>query len=160
MFAARHGVLSGPEMGHTAGMARATHLHGRQSGWRTSTALLLGVLAASTPCRAQEAYPAKPIHLIVPSTAGGTTDIVGRALAQALSQRMNASFIVEQRVGGSTNIGMTYVARARPDGYTLLVVTDTLTSNVSTFATPGYDPVTSFTPISVLAREAPCAAGT
>jgi tripartite-type tricarboxylate transporter receptor subunit TctC len=152
MFAARHGVLSGPEMGHTAGMARATHLHGRQSGWRTSTALLLGVLAASTPCRAQEAYPAKPIHLIVPSTAGGTTDIVGRALAQALSQRMNASFIVEQRVGGSTNIGMTYVARARPDGYTLLVVTDTLTSNVSTFRDPGYDPVTSFTPISVLAR--------
>jgi tripartite-type tricarboxylate transporter receptor subunit TctC len=51
----------------------------------TGTALLLGVLAASTPCRAQEAYPAKPIHLIVPSTAGGTTDIVGRALAQALS---------------------------------------------------------------------------
>jgi tripartite-type tricarboxylate transporter receptor subunit TctC len=112
MFAGRHGVLSGSEMGHTVGMAQATHLHGRQNGWGAGVALLLGVLAASTPCRAQEAYPAKPVHLIVPSTAGGTTDIVGRALAQALSQRMNASFIVEQRVGGSTNIGMTYVAKA------------------------------------------------
>jgi tripartite-type tricarboxylate transporter receptor subunit TctC len=135
-------------------MARATHLHRRRNGWGTGAAVvLLGVLAASTPlCRAQEAYPAKPVHLIVPSTAGGTTDIVGRALAQALSQQMNASFIVEQRVGGSTNIGMTYVAKAPPDGYTLLVVTDTLTSNVSTFRAPGYDPVTSFTPISILAR--------
>jgi hypothetical protein len=63
--------------------------------------------------------PGQAIHLIVPSTAGGTTDIVGRALAQALSQRMNASFIVEQRVGGSTNIGMTYVAKAPPDGSTM-----------------------------------------
>jgi len=65
---------------------------------------------------------------------------------------MGASFIVEQRVGGSTNIGMTYVAKATPDGYTLLVVTDTLTSNVSTFRDPGYDPVTSFAPIAILAR--------
>jgi hypothetical protein len=93
MFAACRAVLSGPEMGHTAGMARATHLHGRRNGWGTGAAVvLLGVLAASTPlCRAQESYPAKPVHLIVPSTAGGTTDIVGRALAQALSQRMISS---------------------------------------------------------------------
>src|SRR3981189_2539570 len=140
-------------MGHTAGMARATHLHGRRNGWGTGTAVLLGVLAASTPlCRAQQADPRKPIHLIVPSTAGGTTDIVGRAIAQALSQQMNASFIVEQRVGGSTNIGMTYVAKAPPDGYTLLVVTDTLTSNASTFRDPGYDPVTSFAPVAMLAK--------
>jgi tripartite-type tricarboxylate transporter receptor subunit TctC len=103
-------------------------------------------------CRAQDAFPSRPIHLIVPSTAGGTTDIVARALGQALSQRMNANFIVEQRVGGSTNIGMTYVAKAPPDGYTLLVVTDTLTANVSTFRDPGYDPVTSFAPISIIAR--------
>jgi len=119
------------------------------------TAALLGALAVRAgECRAEDAaaYPSRPIHLIIPSTAGGTTDIVGRALAQALSQQMGASFIVEQRVGGSTNIGMTYVAKATPDGYTLLVVTDTLTSNVSTFRDPGYDPVTSFAPIAILAR--------
>jgi tripartite-type tricarboxylate transporter receptor subunit TctC len=128
------------------------HLSARKV-WAAAAAALLGTLLASrSECRAQDAYPTRPIHLIIPSTAGGTTDIVGRALGQALSQQMNASFIVEQRVGGSTNIGMTYVAKAAPDGYTLLVVTDTLTSNVSTFRDPGYDPVTSFAPISILAR--------
>jgi tripartite-type tricarboxylate transporter receptor subunit TctC len=110
--------------------------------------LALGIV----PAAAEDAYPAKAVHLIVPSSAGGTTDVVARALAQALGQRMNASFVVEQRIGGSTNIGMNYVAKAAPDGYTLLVVTDTLTSNASTFRDPGYDPVTSFVPITMLAR--------
>ncbi len=133
-------------------MAQETHFRGRRTaGW--GAAVLLGALAVHAgESRAEDAYPSRPIHLIIPSTAGGTTDIVGRALGQALSQQMGASFIVEQRVGGSTNIGMTYVAKAAPDGYTLLVVTDTLTSNVSTFRDPGYDPVTSFAPISILAR--------
>jgi len=121
--------------------------------WGMVAAALLGALAVHAgQSRAEDAYPSRPIHLIIPSTAGGTTDIVGRALGQALSQPMGATFIVEQRVGGSTNIGMTYVAKAAPDGYTLLVVTDTLTSNVSTFRDPGYDPVTSFAPVSILAR--------
>jgi tripartite-type tricarboxylate transporter receptor subunit TctC len=104
------------------------------------------------PSASGDAYPAKTVRLIVPSSAGGTTDVVARALAQALGRRMDASFVVEQRVGGSTNIGMNYVAKAAPDGYTLLVVTDTLTSNASTFRDPGYDPVTSFAPITMLAR--------
>jgi len=104
------------------------------------------------PAAAEDGYPAKAVRLIVPSSAGGTTDVVARALAQALGERLSASFVVEQRIGGSTNIGMNYVARATPDGYTLLVVTDTLTSNASTFRDPGYDPVTSFAPITMLAR--------
>jgi tripartite-type tricarboxylate transporter receptor subunit TctC len=112
--------------------------------------LLLGAAPAYT--EDADAYPSKPVRLIVPSSAGGTTDVVARALAQALGQRMNASFVVEQKVGGSTNIGMNYVAKAAPDGYTLLVVTDTLTSNASTFRDPGYDPVTSFSPVTMLAR--------
>jgi tripartite-type tricarboxylate transporter receptor subunit TctC len=112
--------------------------------------LALGI----TPAMAEDsdAYPSRPVHIIVPSSAGGTTDIVARALAQALGQQLNASFIVEQKVGGSTNIGMNYVAKSQPDGYTLLVVTDTLTSNASTFHDPGYDPVTSFEPVTVLAK--------
>jgi tripartite-type tricarboxylate transporter receptor subunit TctC len=112
--------------------------------------LALGI----TPATAEDsdAYPSRPVHIIVPSSAGGTTDIVARALAQALGQQLNASFIVEQKVGGSTNIGMNYVAKSQPDGYTLLVVTDTLTSNASTFHDPGYDPVTSFEPVTMLAK--------
>ena len=118
--------------------------------------IALGVLAALgiAPARADDAdaYPTRPVRVVVPSSAGGTTDVVARALAQALSQQMNASFVVEQKVGGSTNIGMNYVAKAAPDGYTLLVVTDTLTSNASTFRDPGYDPVTSFSPVTMLAK--------
>ncbi|HEY2136701.1 MAG TPA: tripartite tricarboxylate transporter substrate binding protein [Xanthobacteraceae bacterium] len=114
--------------------------------------VLLAAQAVSVRAEDAEAYPSKPVRLIVPSSAGGTTDVVARSLAQALGARMNASFVVEQRVGGSTNIGMNYVAKAPPDGYTLLVVTDTLTSNASTFRDPGYDPVTSFAPVTMLAR--------
>ena len=117
--------------------------------------VILALLVAGAACaRAEDAatYPSKPVRLIVPSSAGGTTDVVARALAQALGQQMNASFVVEQKVGGSTNIGMNYVAKAAPDGYTLLVVTDTLTSNASTFRDPGYDPVTSFAPVTMLAK--------
>src|SRR5215831_3374139 len=113
---------------------------------------LLALDMASARAEDLDAYPSKAVRLIVPSSAGGTTDVVARALAQALGARMNASFVVEQRIGGSTNIGMNYVAKAAPDGYTLLVVTDTLTSNASTFRDPGYDPVTSFVPITMLAR--------
>jgi tripartite-type tricarboxylate transporter receptor subunit TctC len=120
---------------------------------RHALAAALWLLAlGAAPAAAEEAYPARTIRLIVPSSAGGTTDVVARALAQALGARMNASVVVEQRIGGSTNIGMNYVAKAAPDGYTLLVVTDTLTSNASTFREPGYDPVTSFAPITMLAR--------
>jgi tripartite-type tricarboxylate transporter receptor subunit TctC len=125
--------------------------------WRDMTMRVLAILSSllivsMTAARGEDAYPSKPVRIVVPSTAGGTTDIVARALAQALAARMNASFYVEQRLGGSTNLGMTYVAKSPPDGYTLLVVTDTLTSNVSTFRDPGYDPVTSFEPITILAK--------
>ncbi len=121
----------------------------------TAFALLgLTALLSAAPAGAEELadYPSRPIRVVVPSAAGGTTDTVARVLAQALGAQMNASFVVEQRVGGSTNIGMNYVAKAAPDGYTLLVVTDTLTSNASTYRDPGYDPVTSFAPITMLAR--------
>jgi tripartite-type tricarboxylate transporter receptor subunit TctC len=130
------------------GQDRRTRFCPRHAFAATVWLLACGV----APAAAEDAYPARPVRLIVPSSAGGTTDVVARALAQALGQRMNASFVVEQRVGGSTNIGMNYVAKAAPDGYTLLVVTDTLTSNASTFRDPGYDPVTSFAPITMLAR--------
>ena len=122
--------------------------------FRHLIALCAFAALAAVPARADDAdtYPARPVRVVVPSSAGGTTDVVARALAQALGQQMNASFVVEQKVGGSTNIGMNYVAKAAPDGYTLLVVTDTLTSNASTFRDPGYDPVTSFAPITMLAK--------
>jgi tripartite-type tricarboxylate transporter receptor subunit TctC len=110
------------------------------------------LLAFAGTARSQDSYPNRPIHIVVPSAAGGPTDIVARALAQALTQALGVSVIVEQRVGGNTNIGTASVARATPDGYTLLVNTDTLTSNASVYRDPGYDPVASFAPVTMLTR--------
>lgn len=120
--------------------------------------LLLGMVvtlllpAALTGARAEEAaaYPSRPVHVIVPSAAGGTTDIVARVIAQSLTRSLGVTFIVEQKVGGNTNIGSAFVSKASPDGYTLLVNTDTLTSNASMYKHPGYDVVTGFAPVSML----------
>jgi len=108
--------------------------------------------AAFGIARAEDAaaYPSRPVHVIVPSAAGGTTDIVARVIAQALTRSLGVAFIVEQKVGGNTNIGSAFVSKASPDGYTLLVNTDTLTSNASMYRNPGYDVVTGFAPVSML----------
>ncbi|MEW6451645.1 MAG: tripartite tricarboxylate transporter substrate binding protein [Pseudomonadota bacterium] len=120
---------------------------------RTGAIFFAAMLLASAPhAWAQSTYPNRTIHIVVPSAAGGTTDIVARAVAQVLTQPLGVSVIVEQRVGGNTNIGSASVARAAPDGYTLLVNTDTLTSNASVYRDAGYDPVTSFSPVTMLTR--------
>jgi tripartite-type tricarboxylate transporter receptor subunit TctC len=77
--------------------------------------------AASLSARAQT-YPARPVRLIVPSTAGGTSDILARLIGQYLSERLHQSFVVENRPGGGSNVGTETVVKAAPDGYTLLVV--------------------------------------
>jgi len=115
-----------------------------------AVALLLPAALGSARAEDAAAYPSRPVHIIVPSAAGGTTDIVARVIAQALTRSLGITFIVEQKVGGNTNIGSAFVSKAPPDGYTLLVNTDTLTSNASMYKNPGYDVVTGFTPVSML----------
>jgi tripartite-type tricarboxylate transporter receptor subunit TctC len=112
------------------------------------------VLGNVTRSQADEAenYPSRTVRIIVPSGAGGTTDIVARLIAQALNRSLGANFIVEQKVGGNTNIGSAFVSKAPPDGYTLLVNTDTLTSNASMYKNPGYDVITGFAPVTMLTR--------
>src|SRR5690349_10229017 len=68
-----------------------------------------------------QAYPTRPVRMIVPLSAGGSTDIVARLIAQRLTDRLGQPFIVENKPGAGTNIGTETVARAAPDGYTLLV---------------------------------------
>ena len=68
-----------------------------------------------------DVYPSKPIRLVVPVPPGGTFDIVGRLLAQAVSERLNQQIVIENRGGAGTNIGTGFVAHAAPDGYTLLL---------------------------------------
>jgi tripartite-type tricarboxylate transporter receptor subunit TctC len=116
---------------------------------RTLWSLFLAVAAAG-PAFAQE-WPARPIRLIVPFTAGSSSDIVARIVAQKLGERLKQQVFVENRVGASGNLGSEAVARAEPDGYTMGL------ANASTHAVApslssrlAYDPVRDFAPVSML----------
>ena len=84
-------------------------------------ALAIGVLAVVPAATAQDAYPSKPITLVVPFPPGGVADIVARPFADALSRELKAPVVIENKAGAGGGIGMSYVAKARPDGYTLLL---------------------------------------
>jgi tripartite-type tricarboxylate transporter receptor subunit TctC len=109
-------------------------------------------LALAAPSASQAAWPEKPITLIVPWAAGGSTDILARVLSEGLTQSLGQSVIVENRSGASGNIGTTFVARAKPDGYTLLVGSmSTHTMNQALYSSMPFDGVKDFTPIAELA---------
>ncbi|MCQ4158660.1 tripartite tricarboxylate transporter substrate binding protein [Roseomonas sp. GC11] len=115
-------------------------------------------LAAGRAARAQTpapGYPNRPVTVIVPFAPGGSTDFVARLLAQHLSARLNGSFVVENRAGGSGTLGHGAVARARPDGYTLGVSpTGTFALAPFLFEKLPYDSEKGFAPISLLAGNA------
>ena len=99
--------------------------------------------------RAQERYPTKPVRVIVSFPAGGPTDIVGRVIAGKLTELLGQQFVVENRTGGGGNIGADVVAKAPPDGYTLLVATvSTHAINPGLYKKMPYDPVKDFAPIA------------
>lgn len=109
-------------------------------------------VALSTPvAQAQESYPARPIKLIVPFTPGTGIDILARTLGQKIGDDWKASFVVDNRPGASGNVGTEAVAKAPPDGYTLLTTASTIVLNRSLFKTIPYDPVKDFAPIAPLA---------
>ena len=111
---------------------------------------LIGVVLAftCTVLSAQEAWPSKPISLIVPFAAGSGTDSVARVMAQKLSERLKQQVVVDNKAGASAQIGAEFVSKAKADGYTLLMTTNTSHSaNPSLFKTLRYDPIKDFTPI-------------
>jgi len=106
----------------------------------------------STPSFAQEGYPARTIKFVVPSLPGSTTDTLARIVAEQLGQKWGKPTIVENIPGGAMNIGAGSVARAAPDGYTLLIAPPSpLSFNHLLYRDPGYDP-TKFVPITLLAK--------
>ncbi|HTP96145.1 MAG TPA: tripartite tricarboxylate transporter substrate binding protein [Burkholderiales bacterium] len=111
--------------------------------------LALIALALAPLCAAQS-YPTRPVRMVVPFAAGGSTDIVGRTVAQKLTEALGATFIVDNRPGGSTMIGTELVAKAPPDGYTLLVVPAPFTINPSLQPKVPYDALADFTPITLI----------
>ena len=106
--------------------------------------------AAIVPSAAAQDYPARPVKILIAFAPGGPTDIVGRLLAQKLSENFgDKPFLIENRPGAGGNIGITQVARAAPDGYTLLLVSSAFVINPSLYANAGFDAIRDFTPVTL-----------
>jgi tripartite-type tricarboxylate transporter receptor subunit TctC len=111
---------------------------------------LIGVAAREG--RAQAAYPSRNIKLVVPYPAGGTTDLLGRLVADQIKSGLNAVVVVENKPGAATTLGAEQVARSEPDGYTIMIATSTtLAINKTLYKKLPYDPVKDFAPISLVA---------
>ena len=116
-------------------------------------AFLAAALALFAGGASAQAWPSKPIRIVVPFTPGGSTDILARAIGQKLAESLGQQVIVENRPGAGGSIGAEAVARAAPDGYTLLMGhIGTLAVNPTLYPKLGYDPVKSFVPVAWVAR--------
>ena len=115
-------------------------------------AILSAFAALAVPCTAlaADAYPAKPIRLIIPFPPGGSNDVVGRVIATQLGERLGQQVVVDNRGGAGGVIGTEMAAKAAPDGYTLLFISSAFAANSSLYKLP-YDPVKAFVPIAMIA---------
>jgi tripartite-type tricarboxylate transporter receptor subunit TctC len=117
------------------------------------TTLGAAMLTAHPPLRAQGAYPQKPITLVVPSAPGGTTDFTARLIADSLSRALGQPVVVDNKAGAAGNIGNQFVAKAKPDGHTLLVAySGYQVGNPHLYPNAGWDPIKDFTPVAMLTR--------
>jgi tripartite-type tricarboxylate transporter receptor subunit TctC len=114
--------------------------------------LLAAALVLASPAARAQSYPSRQITLIIPFAPGGSNDLVGRAIAKKLSEVWGQQVVVENRGGGGTLIGAGAVAKAAPDGYTLLLVSPTFTINPAVRKTMPFDAMKDFTPVAFLGR--------
>ena len=121
---------------------------------RFISCLLAGACALAAPAVAwAQAYPERPVKLVIPFAPGGATDILGRLLATAMAERLGQPMVVENWPGAGTVVAASLVAKAPADGYTLLLgANTTLTMNPAIRTNLPYDPVRSFTPIGIRFR--------
>ena len=140
-----------------ASLTPPTHRrHPTQSAYPAAVGIcvLLGSIAfmsVMSVARAQDAYPARPIRLIVPSSPGGGTDASARLISPKWSERLGQPVVIEYRPGAAAMIGTEAGARATPNGYTLLIAQSTMTIVPSVYKKVRFDPVKDFAPISIVA---------
>ena len=122
---------------------------------RFSTAALAAISPGfALPALAQDAYPSRPIKVIVALPAGGSADMIARVIGQKMAEQLGQPVVVDNKAGGSGQIGMPQVARAAPDGYTLTISPASfLTTNKSIFKALPYDPEADFVPITKLVNQ-------
>ncbi len=114
----------------------------------------MAALLTGPQVRAAETYPNRPIHIVIPFPAGGPADIAARIIGQRMSEEWGQPVIVDNRPGGNTIIGAEMVAKAAPDGYTLLMAIDsTLVMNQFVYRNLPYDPLTDFEPITTTVKS-------
>src|SRR5712664_914942 len=118
---------------------------------KTWILLLAGICAAAN---GQDVYPNRAVHITVPFTPGTGADILARVLGPRLAGRWRSAVVVENRVGATGNIGTEYVAKAAPDGYTLLFTATSFGTNPALSRTLRFDPVKSFAPVVLAATSA------
>jgi tripartite-type tricarboxylate transporter receptor subunit TctC len=110
-------------------------------------------LTQAIPQASAQTYPTRQVKVVVPFAAGGPTDVMARLIAQKLSESLKQQFYVENHPGAGGNIGMTIVARANPDGYTILVASSSFVVNPSLYAKNPYDAFTDFEPVTLAAAS-------
>jgi len=118
--------------------------------WTVMLASVAAALLAATA--AAQSYPVKPIRMMVPAAPGGVTDIVARVIAPPLTEALGQSVVVDNRAGAGGIIGTDIVAKATPDGHTLLAVFDSFISNPFVFNEVPYDTIIDFAPVALLIR--------
>jgi len=120
---------------------------------QTAGAMIAAALALSFAGAAlAQSFPERPIRLVVPFAPGGTNDSVARIVAESAQATLGVPVVIENQPGGASNKGTAYVADSDPDGYTLLIQSDTLTTNPIVYPNAGYDALTSFEPVAMVAR--------
>jgi tripartite-type tricarboxylate transporter receptor subunit TctC len=122
-------------------------------GFLIKTGVFLAAFVLASPAARAQTYPSKTITLIVPFSAGGSNDIVARAIGKELTRAWGQPVIAENRPGAGGVIGAAVVATAPPDGYTLLLVSSTFTINAAIRKTIPFDSIKDFTPVAFVARS-------
>jgi tripartite-type tricarboxylate transporter receptor subunit TctC len=119
---------------------------------RRNFVALGAMIAGVSSAQAQGTYPTRPVRMLVPFAAGGSTDILARLIAQHLTTRLEQQVLVENRPGGGTNIAAEFVVKSRPDGYTLLFGAAAMATNPSLLPSMPYDMFRDLAPITVIGR--------